>query len=64
MGYCAYDCGDSEHTCTVWDGKGHSLRFVNGEQLPNNNLAECPKDITTCDYRKKKVPSQSMKGGK
>ncbi len=24
MGYCAWDCGDREHTCTAWDGKGVS----------------------------------------
>lgn len=53
-GFCSQDCGDSEHTCTAWDGRGYNE--VNHH--PNHNLiAECPKDIITCPYRKEKIKS-------
>ncbi len=54
MGFCCWDCGDTEHTCTAWDGKGNSRVGAK----PNHNLVEtCPTNIKTCEYRKKKIPS-------
>lgn len=55
MGYYCADCGDTEHSCTAWDGKGESISPGN---LPNHNLIkECPQDITKCEYRLKKMKS-------
>jgi len=52
MGYCCGDCGDDEHTCTAWDGKG----FPKVGLEPNHNLVKsCPEDITKCEYRKEKI---------
>ncbi len=56
MGFCSYDCKDSEYTCTAWDGTG---RNKIDNITPNHNLVkECPKDITKCEYRKKKIASK------
>ena len=55
MGFCCANCGDSEHTCTAWDGNGTNT--VSGMQ-PNHNLVEkCPVDIKKCEYRHKKIKS-------
>ena len=43
MGFCAYDCGDEEHTCTAWDGKG---------TITHNLQPECPADIAHCPWRR------------
>lgn len=57
MGYCCADCGDSEHTCIAWDGRGYPV--INRE--PNHNLVKsCPKDIAKCEYRRKKTKSKPM----
>ena len=58
MGFCCADCGDSEHTCTAWDGKGNCVE----RGSPNHNLVEkCPVPITKCEYRKKKIKSTPIK---
>jgi hypothetical protein len=59
--YPCIDCGDTEHTCLAWDGKGvvsHNL-VVN---CPNNVLEVngVEKDfnaIEKCEYRMAKIPS-------
>lgn len=57
MGYCCADCGDENHTCTAWDGKGDPGGI--GRIPPNHNLVEtCPTDIKKCPYRHKKIPSK------
>ena len=45
MGYCRSDCG-KDYTCTAWDGK---------EQATHNLVKECPRAISKCKYRKKKI---------
>lgn len=59
MGFCAEDCRDSNHTCTAWDGKGSNKLWDEEKNYlgPNHNLAECPEDIATCEYRKEKIDS-------
>jgi hypothetical protein len=60
IGYCAWDCGDENHTCTAWDGTGYSLIATGTEMKPNHNLAEnCP-PITKCQYRMKKIKSEPI----
>ena len=59
MGYCCADCGDSEYTCTAWDGKGEP--YVGNVTNPNHNLVEeCPRDIAKCEYRRKKIKSKPL----
>ena len=57
-----YDCGDKDHTCTAWDGQGYWFIDEGEERLPNHNLVEeCPADIRTCSYRKRKMPSEALR---
>lgn len=54
MPYCCLDCGDSNYTCTAWDGTGSNKVW----NEPNHNLVlTCPRDIKACTYRKKKISS-------
>jgi hypothetical protein len=46
MGFCCLNCGDQEHQCTAWDGKGVAKP---------NLMTPCPAKVETCPYRKENV---------
>ena len=65
MGFYSFDCGDNKHTCTAWDGNGVHIKSMDGKNIPNHNLVgDCPKNITTCEYRVKNTLSKKLKGVK
>ena len=56
MGVACGNCG-KDYLCTGWDGKG-TCTVISGKL--NHNLVEtCPKDETTCVYRKALMKSDA-----